>query len=58
MKNINELLNILVCPVTKQKLIYNPDTQELISPSAKLAYKIIDGIPVMLPSKARVLTET
>ncbi len=55
MKNINELLNILVCPLTKDKLIYNPKTNELISQKANLAYPIVDGIPVMLPNKARVL---
>ena len=57
MKNINDLLNILVCPLTKTKLIYDSSAQELISEKAKLAYPIIDGIPVMLPNKARVITE-
>lgn len=53
MKNINELLDILVCPISKEKLIYNSQTKELISEKAKLAYPIIDGIPVMLTNKAR-----
>ena len=53
MKNIEELLELLVCPVSKSKLIYNKEKQELISLKAKLAYPIIDGIPVMLESKAR-----
>lgn len=53
MNNIEELLKILVCPVTKEKLVYNQETNELISTSAKLAYPIIDNIPVMLPSEAR-----
>jgi uncharacterized protein YbaR (Trm112 family) len=57
MKNINDLLNILVCPLTKTKLIYDSSAQELISEKAKLAYPIIDGIPVMLPNKARVIPE-
>jgi uncharacterized protein len=57
MKNIDELLNLLVCPVTKAKLEYNPKTKELISKKAKLAFPIIDGIPIMLPSKARIITE-
>ncbi len=55
MENINELLKILVCPITKDKLIYNSKTQELKSEKAKLAYPIIDGIPVMLPNKARAI---
>lgn len=49
------LLEILVCPVTKQALDYDRDKQELISKSAKLAYPIRDGIPIMLPEEARKL---
>jgi uncharacterized protein len=56
MKNIDELLDILVCPITKEKLVYNSKTKELISEKAKLAYPIIDGIPVMLPNKARIIS--
>ncbi len=52
-----KLLDILVCPVTKGPLIYDKKNQELISKSAKLAYKITDGIPVMLEDEARTLTE-
>lgn len=51
-----KLLDILVCPVTKGSLIYNKDKQELISKSARLAYPIRDGIPVMLPEEARQLS--
>jgi len=50
-----KLLQILVCPVTKGPLIYKKETQELISRSARLAYPIRDGIPVMLESEARTL---
>ena len=50
-----KLLEILVCPVTKGRLEYNADKQELISHSAKLAYPIRDGIPIMLPEEARAL---
>ncbi len=57
MKNIDELLHIIVCPVTKEKLEYNQDTQELISQKANLAYPIIEGIPVMLPEKARIISK-
>jgi uncharacterized protein YbaR (Trm112 family) len=57
MQNIEELLDLLVCPITKTKLIYNKDKQELVSMEAGLAYPIIDGIPVMLPNKARELSK-
>jgi uncharacterized protein len=50
-----KLLEILVCPVTKGQLEYDADHQELISRSAKLAYPIRDGIPIMLPEEARKL---
>ena len=48
-----KLLEILVCPQTKGPLEYDPDANELISRSAKLAYPIRDGIPIMLASEAR-----
>jgi len=50
-----KLLEILVCPVTKGPLVYDKDKQELISRSARLAYPIRDGIPVMLEDEARKL---
>ena len=50
-----ELLEILVCPLTKGTLEYDAEHQELISRSAKLAYPIRDGIPIMLPEEARRL---
>ena len=51
----NKLLQILVCPVTKGPLIYDKKANELISKSARLAYPIRDGIPVMLEDEARKL---
>ena len=51
------LLEILVCPLTKGTLEYDSARQELISRSAKLAYPIRDGIPIMLPEEARPLTD-
>ena len=51
-----KLLEILVCPITKGPLIYDKDKQELISKSARLAYPIRDGIPVMLEDEARKLS--
>jgi uncharacterized protein YbaR (Trm112 family) len=50
-----KLLEILVCPVTKGPLEYDRERQELISRSAKLAYPIRDGIPIMLQEEARKL---
>ncbi len=52
-----KLLEILVCPVTKGPLRYDPEAQELISESAHLAYPIKAGIPVMLPEEARPLNK-
>lgn len=52
-----KLLQLLVCPVTKGPLIYNKAKNELISKSARLAYPIRDGIPVMLEDEARKLAD-
>jgi uncharacterized protein YbaR (Trm112 family) len=52
-----KLLQILVCPVTNGPLIYNKTTNELISKSARLAYPIRDGIPVLLEDEARKLED-
>ncbi|MDE0766231.1 MAG: Trm112 family protein [Amylibacter sp.] len=48
-----KMLEVLVCPITFSLLSYNQESQELVSTSAKLAYPIRNGIPVMLPSEAR-----
>jgi hypothetical protein len=48
-----KLLEILVCPLTKTPLIYNRETQELISEQACLAYPIRNGVPIMLVDEAR-----
>ena len=53
-----KLLEILVCPLTKTALEYDPEAQELISRAAGLAYPIRDGIPIMLPEEARELKES
>ena len=50
-----KLLEVLVCPLTKGNLSYDSDAQELISKTAKLAYPIRGGIPIMLPEEAREL---
>ncbi len=50
-----KLLEILVCPVTKTRLEYDREKQELVSRAARLAYPIRDGIPIMLADEARQL---
>ena len=50
-----KLLALLVCPVTKGPLDLDRDKQELISRSARLAYPIRDGIPIMLEGEARAV---
>ena len=51
------LLEILVCPVTRGPLTYDRERAELVSPSARLAYPIRDGVPIMLPEEARSLED-
>ena len=51
-----KLLESLVCPVTKGPLVYDRERQELLSKSARLAYPIRDGIPVLLEDEARKLS--
>ena len=51
-----KLLEILVCPLTKGPLTYNKEAKELVSKSARLAYPIRDGIPILLVDEARPLT--
>lgn len=53
----SKLIELLVCPVTKGPLDYNRERQELISRSARLAYPIRDGIPILLENEARPLTD-
>lgn len=50
-------LDLLICPLTKTPLQYHADKQELWSKAAKLAFPIRDGIPIMLESEARELTD-
>lgn len=48
-----KLLEILVCPLTKETLTFNRDSNELISEKAGLAFPIRNGIPIMLVDEAR-----
>ena len=52
-----KLLELLVCPVTKGPLEYDRERQELVSKSARLAYPVRDGLPIMLETEARTLTD-
>ena len=53
----NKLLELLVCPVTKGPLSYDREKQELVSRSARLAYPVRDGLPVMLEAQARPMSD-
>ena len=61
MKKINplneKLFEMLVCPLTKGPLRYDSGKKELVSPHAKLAYPIRDGVPILLVDEARELDE-
>lgn len=52
-----KLLEILVCPATRDRLVYNREAKELLSRKARLAYPVRDGIPIMLISEARALSD-
>ena len=51
------LLAKLVCPVTRQPLVYDEKRQELISAAAGLAYPVRNDVPVMLVEEARRIDE-
>jgi uncharacterized protein len=52
-----KLLELLVCPVTKGPLTFDRTRQELVSRSARLAYPVRDGIPILLETEARTLSD-
>jgi uncharacterized protein YbaR (Trm112 family) len=49
------LLEVLVCPVTRGRLTWDPQANELISAGARLAFPVRDGVPIMLVEEARPL---
>ncbi|MBI2383525.1 MAG: Trm112 family protein [Gammaproteobacteria bacterium] len=51
------LLDILVCPVSKAPLVWDPEKRELLCKASRLAYPVRDGIPVMLEEEARPLSD-
>jgi uncharacterized protein YbaR (Trm112 family) len=52
-----KLLEFLVCPLTKSRLLYDAEARELISPAAGLAFPIRNGVPLMIEDAARKLTD-
>lgn len=52
-----KLLEMLVCPVSRGRLTYDAAAQELVSNAGRLAFPIRDGVPIMLVSEARHLTD-
>ena len=48
-----KILDLIVCPISKEKLYHDKKNNELISKKAILAYKIKNGIPILLPEEAR-----
>lgn len=53
----SKLLQLLVCPVTKGPLVFDREHDELVSRSARLAYPVRDGIPILLEAEARTLSD-
>lgn len=53
-----KLLELLVCPITKGPLRFDKERQELISQSARLAYPVRDGMPILLENEARPLEDS
>ena len=49
------LLDILICPLSKESLIWDSKHSELISKKSKFAFPVIDGIPILLIDRARKL---
>ncbi len=52
-----KMLEALVCPVTQGQLSYDAARQELVSRTARLAFPIRNGIPIMLASEAREIDD-
>jgi len=53
----NELVRLLVCPISRGKLIYDKEKNELVSLEASCAYPISEGVPLVLPENARTMRE-
>lgn len=53
-----QLLGLLVCPVTKGRLIFDRERQELISVAGRLAFPIREAVPILLEDQARELAQS
>ena len=51
------MLALLVCPQTRGRLEWDAEAEELVSKSARLAYPVRDGVPILVASEARELGE-
>ena len=47
-----DLLDILVCPVSKGKLEYDEKENVLVCQESRLKYPVEDDIPIMIPERA------
>ena len=54
-KTDRHMLEGLICPVSQGTLVYDAERQELVSKTAKLAFPIREGVPIMLVDEARAL---
>jgi uncharacterized protein YbaR (Trm112 family) len=48
-------LEMLVCPLTKTRLMLSADRTELISVAARLAFPIVNGVPLLSLDEARTV---
>ena len=55
-QNFDQILEILICPKTGSKLLFDKEKNELISEKAKLAYPIRDNIAILLENEARKMS--
>ena len=53
-----ELVDILICPQSKQPLIYVEVSKELWCKASRLAYPLRDEIPILLVDAARQLSQS
>ena len=57
-KNIplnEDLMRLIVCPLTGGKLYYDKENNLVISKSAKMSFPVREGIPILVRSEARPL---
>jgi len=52
-----KILNILVCPICKGKLVLHSRQKELVCEKDRLAFPLRNGVPILLESDARRLDD-